>query len=343
MAISRSLQPRQQYGFGGIGKIFKKVTKPIKKIVKSPIGKAALLGAGLYGLGGLKSLGGSGMFTSGQGLSRFGNIAQLFGKKGKFGNLLYSGKGADRAFSMGKAGLLGLLGAGTIMPFLGGKDDEEEDEGNWWEPSEGISALRNQAKNYYTSATPDYKGSPFMPQKQYVMPNFYAAHGGRAGLLNGGEAGQAQAEQMLRMQYQKYRNQGGTMSYQQFKMAVLQQAQGQGPMAQAANGGRIGYNRGRVVNPGGYAGWKTSQPDLSDRHSLYPFFKNKQISDGRRISPPPGDISWILELMRRNKAEGGRIGYAFGKGPILDPDAQEGNIPPFARGSNPPMALGSSL
>ena len=37
---------------------------------------------------------------------------------------------------------------------------------------------------------------------------------------------------MLKMEYQKYRNQGGTMSYQQFKMAVLQQAQGQGPMAQ---------------------------------------------------------------------------------------------------------------
>ena len=43
---------------------------------------------------------------------------------------------------------------------------------------------------------------------------------------------EAQAEQMLKMEYQKYRNQGGTMSYQQFKMAVLQQAQGQGPMAQ---------------------------------------------------------------------------------------------------------------
>ena len=37
---------------------------------------------------------------------------------------------------------------------------------------------------------------------------------------------------MLKMEYQKYRNQGGTMSYQQFKMAVLQQAQQQGPRAQ---------------------------------------------------------------------------------------------------------------
>ena len=59
---------------------------------------------------------------------------------------------------------------------------------------------------------------------------------------------------MLKMEYQKYRNQGGTMSYQQFKMAVLQQAQGQGPMAQgqqapqmAAHGGRIKYQGGELV------------------------------------------------------------------------------------------------
>ena len=58
---------RQPYGFGSF---VKKFTRPIKKIVKSPLGKAALLGGGLYGLGGLKSLGGSGMFSGGQGLSR---------------------------------------------------------------------------------------------------------------------------------------------------------------------------------------------------------------------------------------------------------------------------------
>jgi len=45
------------------------------------------------------------------------------------------------------------------------------------------------------------------------------------------------------MEYQKYRNQGGTMSYQQFKMAVLQQAQGQGPMAQGQGGGRPSGDR----------------------------------------------------------------------------------------------------
>ena len=79
----------------------------------------------------------------------------------------------------------------------------------------------------------------------------------------------AQAEQMLRMEYQKYRNQGGTMSYQQFKMAVLQQAQGQGPMAQgqqqapqmAAYGGRMGYQGGELVED---ASMVEETPDRND-------------------------------------------------------------------------------
>ena len=241
--ISRVNEPRQLYG---LGSFVKKITKPIKKVVKSPLGKAALLGAGLYGLGGMKSLGGSGIFSGGQGLSRFGNIAKLFGSKGKFGNLLYCGKGADRKFSLGKAGLLGLGTAGLTLPFMA---DEEEEiiETPWEETPSSIANIRDMARNQDPSLF-------FMPQSQYVQSGFYAADGGRAGLVNGGEAGQAQAENMLKMQYQKYRNQGGTMSYQQFKMAVIKQAQQRGPMAQPQaqpqmmnKGGRSGYRFGEVV------------------------------------------------------------------------------------------------
>ena len=49
MTISRMQQPRQLYG---LGSLVKKITKPIKKIVKSPIGKAALTGLLRYGGGG---------------------------------------------------------------------------------------------------------------------------------------------------------------------------------------------------------------------------------------------------------------------------------------------------
>jgi len=60
MAISRMQEPRQLYG---LGSIVKKAVRGVKKIVKSPIGKMALLGGGAYLAGGL--MGGTG------GLSNF--------------------------------------------------------------------------------------------------------------------------------------------------------------------------------------------------------------------------------------------------------------------------------
>ena len=49
-----------------------------------------------------------------------------------------------------------------------------------------------------------------MPQNPYVQTGFYnAASGGLARLANGGGVAEAKAEQMLKMEYQKYRNQGG--------------------------------------------------------------------------------------------------------------------------------------
>ena len=46
MPISRMQNPRQLYG---LGSFVKKITRPLKKVFKSKIGKAALLGLGAYG------------------------------------------------------------------------------------------------------------------------------------------------------------------------------------------------------------------------------------------------------------------------------------------------------
>jgi len=224
---------RQRYGFGSF---VKKFTRPIKKIAKSKLGKAALLGGGLYGLGSLA--GGTG------GWSNFGALGKMFGKKKLLGQLIRDKATGD--LSMGKLGLMGLLGAGAAMPFMGGDEEEEVVETPWENTPASIANITAMARARDPSLN-------FLPQNVYTQSGFYAADGGLAKLANGGVA-EAQAEQMLKMQYQKYRNQGGTMSYQQFKMTVLKQAQGQGPMAQehlqrAAQGGRIGYQRGGP--PGG--------------------------------------------------------------------------------------------
>ena len=66
-------------------------------------------------------------------------------------------------------------------------------------------------------------------------------------LNTGGGAGQQQAEQMLMMEFVKYKNKGGTLSFEQFVKAVMQQQQqpeGAGmeqpqPVMMAANGGPV--------------------------------------------------------------------------------------------------------
>ena len=224
---------RQPYGFGSF---VKKFTRPIKKIVKSPLGKAALLGGGLYGL---NKFGIPGMSGTGSGWA--GKLGKMFGKDRLLSGLIRNKEGK---LSLGKMGLMGLLGAGTALPFLGGGDEEEEIiETPWETTSSSIANIRDMAKNRDSSLA-------FLPSSIYAQPGYYnMAQGGIAGLANGGNPAEAQAEQMLKMEYQKYRNQGGTMSYQKFKMQVLQQAQGQGPMAQGQpqmmnNGGRIGLRMG---------------------------------------------------------------------------------------------------
>ena len=67
MPISRMQNQRQQYG---LGSFVKKIGRGVKKVFKSPIGKAALLGLGAYGMGGGFGTGGF----------KFGNIgSSLFG------------------------------------------------------------------------------------------------------------------------------------------------------------------------------------------------------------------------------------------------------------------------
>ena len=242
-----SLQdPRQRYF---LGKLVKKATRGIKKIVKSPLGKAALIGGLGYGLGGAKFLGGEGIFKMGQ-AGRFGNLMNLFRAKG-IGGAAQDKRGLlsglffdkDKNFSLGRAAMTGLGATALAAPFFMGGDDEEEEDIEVMD----IANIRNRARNYYSGLGDQGAGLAFMPQKQFVQPNFYAAAGGRAGLMNGGDASNAQAEQMLMAEFVKYKNKGGTLSFEQFVKAVMQQQQapeGAGmeqpePVMMAANGGPV--------------------------------------------------------------------------------------------------------
>ena len=102
---------RQMYG---LGKLVKKATRAVKKIVKSPIGKAALLYTGAGALGNLAGGSGlGGMFTNILSPKKFlarDSLTKIFGKEGLTNIFLGGGSGADK-FS-------GLIGAGgEIDPF----------------------------------------------------------------------------------------------------------------------------------------------------------------------------------------------------------------------------------
>jgi len=189
MAISRMDMERQLRNMGGLmtleeprqgyflGKIVRKAKRAVKKVVKSPLGKAAILGGLGFGLGGAKFLGGKGIFAGGQGLSRFSNLLNLIrpaatnvsGKRGLLSGLFYD---KDGVFSPGRAALTGLTGAAVAAPFLMGGDEEEIDPGidvSGIQPM--VADIRDQAKAFYTNpASRASSGLFFMPRQEFIRP-----------------------------------------------------------------------------------------------------------------------------------------------------------------------------
>jgi len=106
-------QVRQKFGLGGLGKVFKKAKNVVKKVAKSPIGKAALFaGLGAYGLG-------AGPFSSG----KFG---AGFLKSEGFKKFLLANP--DKGFSLGNISALASIGVPTALSYLLAKKEENKDE-----------------------------------------------------------------------------------------------------------------------------------------------------------------------------------------------------------------------
>ena len=197
MAISRMNMERQMRNMGGImaleeprqgyflGKIVKKITKPIKKVVKSPLGKAALTGAMMFGMPGTTFGGLLGRASfGGPAASIFGakgGIGALLGQGGKFstlGDLFRVGGKSGADFSIPR--ILGgaLAGSAIAAPFFMG-EEEEIDEGSPYTMAQPmIEDVRNQARKYYND--PTNSALYFMPPKSAVRSSFYAADGGLA-------------------------------------------------------------------------------------------------------------------------------------------------------------------
>ena len=185
--------PRQKYG---LGKLVKKAVRGIKKVAKSPIGKAALLYAGTAGLGALGA-GASGtgftkaMFSPGNvlsnmkfGLGRLGLGSKMIGPP-KPGSSIFSKLNpfTNPKLSFGQKALIGGGLAATALPFfMGGGEEEEEITDTFEVTPSTITDIVSQAK----ARAPNLR---FLPQNAYTQSGFFnAAGGGLADIPRGGYA-----------------------------------------------------------------------------------------------------------------------------------------------------------
>jgi len=245
----------------GLGSIFKSVGKAAKKFVKSPIGKAALLGLGAYGAN-------AGWF--GKGMSGWA------GKVGPslFGTPAGTGIGALRMGAPASAteGLLGkwglTKGAGSMMPtalgwgagavgaVMAAAAFEGMDADEVKALRSNPDALRAYLKQYHSNTHPDKKEKDV---DIWVEQNMYST-GGRVSFGGGGRGWQAQlkAEDIAQEDYgQEFYSLSNAQQHKVYNKALVEiddmlSEKADMMRKNEAQGGRIGYDNGGDVMMAGF-------------------------------------------------------------------------------------------
>ncbi len=223
--------PRQGALLGGLKKAVKGVAKGIGSVLKSDLGKAALIGGGLFGIPG----------------TSFGGL--LGRGEGSFLSNLFSGKatglkellGGEK--TLGKT--LGVMAGGTVLGgVLGALSPEEQEEVS---SGRNIGALRSKLTTAYQNL--GYKESEIPALVENDLSEYTSgaggyAEGGRIGYSDGTEF-----EEYLKGKEEFDKKRNAEELYKEFlenkrrqKVAIQK--------TMAAEGGRIGYAMGtdQIVN-----------------------------------------------------------------------------------------------
>jgi hypothetical protein len=187
MAISRMQEPRQLYG---LGSLVKKITRPIKKVLKSPIGKAAAIGLGGFALGGGFGPGGF-AFSKIPGFLKAKNF--LLGAPQDFGR---SAGFLDKLKGLGTTkGILGIgAGAGLLGGLLAKGADETEEE-----YQDRIIRLQPYLRQYYGNVGDTFGDQAVSPQEieDFVTSQSIEYQGAKDGGIMGYKDGGITFEQYL--------------------------------------------------------------------------------------------------------------------------------------------------
>jgi hypothetical protein len=187
MTISRMQQPRQMYGLGSfVKKAVKGVTGAVKKIARSKLGKAALIGAGMYGLGG--GFGAGFQFGNIPGFTAAKNFmvgtGLPIGPRGPASGGIF---GAAKTFLGGEPTLgktLGIGVGGSLLGTLFAKAQEGDEEAIG--ATRNVEALRSYLSNGFKDLGYSDEEIPAL-----VEQNVSEYTSGQGGYANGGRIGYA--------------------------------------------------------------------------------------------------------------------------------------------------------
>jgi hypothetical protein len=167
----------------GLGSLVKKIGKGIKKIVKSPVGKAALLTLGGAGLMGAGPLGGM-LGGAGQGIAGFFGKGSFNPLKAMISSEGFTGLGPSKFGQMlGKMGTGSKVGIGTALAtYLGSQGMEEE---QIEEVQRDPNKLRPYLRDLFKKLNPNLPDGQIEEMVETNVSEY--ATGGRVGLALGSE------------------------------------------------------------------------------------------------------------------------------------------------------------
>ena len=296
MTISRMQQPRQLYGLGsfvksigkGVKSAVKGVAEGVKDFAKSDAGKLALLAAAGYGLGGAKFLGGKGIFATGQGLSRFANLANIpsaIGGLPGFNKLAVADKAKGPTFGQ----TLGVFGIGTTIAAALAASGIDTDNPN--EMPRDVESLRAYLRRGYLNLNPE--ASP-LEAEQFAIQNTveYKSDGGRIGYSDG-------TEDVIIPKKPKFQTE------EEVDATTLGRAEIGNPLP-----GRDESSARLDKLMKMYNTFKTAMPGMANKMASRKLFKDRMKEEYEKLNS--FDKEKFESFLRENKAEGGRMNYAMG-------------------------------
>ena len=277
-----NVAPRQGALLGGLKKAVKGVAKGIGSVLKSDLGKAALLGVGAFGIPGT-SFGG----LLGRGQGSF--LSNLFsGKATGLKELL----GGEK--TLGKT--LGVMAGGTVLGgVLGAMSPEEQEEVS---SGRNVSALRGKLTTAYQNLGYDESEIPALVDNdlsEYTSGAGGYADGGRIGFNKGGSE--------AFKEYKKDLEDGIISPDTSFNEWLDNNAPEPDYDKSYANGGRIGYSDGTEFEE--YLKGKEEFDKKRNAEELY-----KEFLENKRRQK--------VAVQKTMAADGGRIGYAMGTDQIVN-------------------------